>query len=619
MREQMTQKLWLFGIAGLLLVVLLIAGPQVRAASHAQDLPPDHPNIEEEGGIPERPSAGEGQAIYAESCAPCHGPTGQGDGPTASSLPNPPTAFADPANLRNLPPSQIFKITKEGRIERGMPPWKNRLSDSAIWSVTAYLFDLNISNEEYQAGQAVYQKSCQSCHGPTGKGDGPEAGGLNVPDLTIWTNWVDVSNEEWVSRVLGDEVHMAVLGDVSREEVTQAIAYVRTLTYSSTRAPLTGNGVISGTVEMMTPDETANFEGLEVILFGFRGSMDPRLILTTTVSATNTFRFEGLSTDPDALYTLRTEWEGATYGSGVLVFPPDQTVITTTLQVAATTDQNPGVRADQVHWFVDFGDGVINVGELISISNPGKRTYIGEPIPGQEDKRAVIRWPLPANATNITVEGGQIGERYLLIDGALVDTSPLPPGADVRRLLFQYQIPLDNGRVQIEHPVGMPIRFLSLFVVDLGQQVEVPENMIKGETQDVSGVPVATYLARDLQPGQTLNIRMSKIPKTAGTQAATQPASESPIRLIGIAMAAILGLALFGGMFYLGRHTPPTTGPGREALVAQRDALLQEIAVLDERYERQEIDEATYRQERDLLMAEAVRLTLRLEEDKDLT
>ncbi|HJW90315.1 MAG TPA: c-type cytochrome, partial [Anaerolineales bacterium] len=35
------------------------------------------------------PNPANGAAIYADKCAPCHGLTGQGDGPQASQLPNP--------------------------------------------------------------------------------------------------------------------------------------------------------------------------------------------------------------------------------------------------------------------------------------------------------------------------------------------------------------------------------------------------------------------------------------------------------------------------------------------------------------------------------------------------
>ena len=77
----------------------------------------------------ELPIAAFGAAIYPENCAPCHGPTGLGDGPTAAELEVPPAAFADPALTWERAPAELFHVTKFGRIQNLMPPWQNQLSD----------------------------------------------------------------------------------------------------------------------------------------------------------------------------------------------------------------------------------------------------------------------------------------------------------------------------------------------------------------------------------------------------------------------------------------------------------------------------------------------------------
>lgn len=591
-----------------LLLVLSVSSP-VWAAPLTQTNTPEAP-------LPLRPSAGEGQSIYAESCAPCHGDQGDGNGPAAGGLPNPPAAFSNPEALRNLSPRQIFQITKEGRIERGMPPWKNRLSDDAIWAVTSYLYDLSIGDAGYAHGKNTYQQACAACHGDTGRGDGPQAQGMQVPDLTQWPDWIDLSNADLAQRVVQSPVHKDVVASLPGDALEQAIAYARTLSYSSTRAPLVGNGTILGTVEMMTPGEEANFEGLEVTLLGFRGTMDPRLVLTTTVGSTNTFRFDGLSTDQDVLYLLRTTWEGAPYSTDVLVFPPGQQVITATLQVAASTEEDPGIRADQVHWFIDFDGESLVVGELISISNPGDRTYKGPEIPGRDGKRAVIRWSLPAGVTNLRLDGGQLGDRYLLIDGDLIDTLPLPPGTDVRRLLFQYQLPIEHRQAVLAHPVSLPIGFLTVFIADRGETVQAPEQAVKGDSRDVSGVPFLSYTINGAQPGETLTFRLTNITASAG-QPTAATVSGSPVRTLGIVLAALLGVALLAGMVYLGRRSAPPEQLHREDILARRDALLTEIAQLDAQYEAGQVDEASYREQRDILMAEAVQLTRMLDAERE--
>ena len=84
-------------------------------------------------GPSQPPSARNGQAIYQESCAPCHGVSGGGDGATASQLPNGASVLADPTLARKATPDGWFDVVKNGRMDRFMPPWKNRLSDEQIW------------------------------------------------------------------------------------------------------------------------------------------------------------------------------------------------------------------------------------------------------------------------------------------------------------------------------------------------------------------------------------------------------------------------------------------------------------------------------------------------------
>ena len=608
----MGQKLRIGGTFLLLALLTVLFISSVHAAPWPQTLPPDHPPLE--SAVPERPSASQGITIYAESCAPCHGKTGRGDGPSASGLPNPPTAFVNPEPLRGLSPQTMFNVIKNGRIERGMPPWKNRLSDDAIWAVIAYLFDLNLGENGYRQGQALYTEHCVACHGERGKG-GPQAKakGLEVPDLSRWPEWTNVSNRDWQASIRSDNVHSQVISSLSQDDLDTVLAYVRSLTYSSSLAPFRGPGVLVGTVQMLTAGENASFEGLPVTLFGFRGSMTPQLVVTTTVGSDNTFRFENLSTEADALYSVSTEWQGVTYSSGVLGFSQGQNIITATLSVAATTEEDPGLRAARVHWFVDFSAGQLAVAELIAITNPGDRAYIGQPLAGKEGVRAVIRWPLPPGATDIQVEGGELGKRFFVEQGSLVDTLPVPPGNDVRRLLFQYRLPIKGGRAMFVHPVGMPIAFLNVFIADRGEKIEAPSRMVVGTPQDVGGVSFRSYLASNVGAGETITFKLSNISR--GIQSAASPTHvRSLARIVGIGLTTLLGLVLFGAVFYFTRRHASLVDAA-ERMRQRRDALLAEIATLDARFQNGEVDEATYHQERDLLMAEAVRLTMLLGED----
>ena len=84
----------------------------------------------------------QGEAVYVQHCASCHGASGQGDGPAAASV------SPRPANLAwftRMPMSRwdsymLWTISEGGeQFGTAMPAFKGTLSDHQIWSVISYV------------------------------------------------------------------------------------------------------------------------------------------------------------------------------------------------------------------------------------------------------------------------------------------------------------------------------------------------------------------------------------------------------------------------------------------------------------------------------------------------
>ncbi len=93
---------------------------------------------------PEIPgSAIAGQRIFQYRCAPCHGKTGEGNGPAAEFLTTvKPANFTTDTLLAKKDWNAVFhKVTVGGQSVHGssMPPWGIILSENDIWDVVAYL------------------------------------------------------------------------------------------------------------------------------------------------------------------------------------------------------------------------------------------------------------------------------------------------------------------------------------------------------------------------------------------------------------------------------------------------------------------------------------------------
>jgi cytochrome c oxidase cbb3-type subunit I/II len=177
-----------------------------------------------------------GKAAFTQKCLPCHGASGNGQGPYARQT------VTRPANLNerisNFPPANPdafhFWRVHDGVPGTAMPPWGLSLTDQTVWSIATYersfvqgairTIDGGISDDEgdqfddqthptpgiagtradFEKGKALYGLYCAQCHGAEGHGDGPTSsttpGGYIVPepanfeesghDFTNYGRWV---------------------------------------------------------------------------------------------------------------------------------------------------------------------------------------------------------------------------------------------------------------------------------------------------------------------------------------------------------------------------------------------------------------------------------------------
>jgi mono/diheme cytochrome c family protein len=69
-------------------------------------------------------AAGLGKALFAATCASCHGETGDGNGPAAGALAPAPTNF----HLKKPTEERAWDVLENGVPGTAMPPWRNQLS-----------------------------------------------------------------------------------------------------------------------------------------------------------------------------------------------------------------------------------------------------------------------------------------------------------------------------------------------------------------------------------------------------------------------------------------------------------------------------------------------------------
>ncbi|MGY0505819.1 cytochrome-c oxidase, cbb3-type subunit III [Luteimonas sp. e5] len=182
-----------------------------------------------------------GRGIFNNTCAVCHGSSGQG----AIGYPN----LTDQIWHWGGSPSDILTSIQNGR-EGVMAPWGDVLTSSggeqAVDQVIAYVRSLAQANANLQGdfmasqGKKLYDGVCVACHGVDGKGNAL----LGAPDLTDGY-WMYGSSTESLRETITNgrhgvmPAHLELLGDTRTRLVG---AYVWSLSHGQAAAapPATG-------------------------------------------------------------------------------------------------------------------------------------------------------------------------------------------------------------------------------------------------------------------------------------------------------------------------------------------------------------------------------------------
>jgi high-affinity iron transporter len=98
-----------------------------------------------EAGISRKPSAPpdleQGEQLFAQTCAGCHGTTGHGDGPAGSALNPKPASFHAPEVMAGLTPFKAFNVIRFGVKGTSMPAFAG-FDEKQRWALAFYLFSL---------------------------------------------------------------------------------------------------------------------------------------------------------------------------------------------------------------------------------------------------------------------------------------------------------------------------------------------------------------------------------------------------------------------------------------------------------------------------------------------
>ena len=581
------------------------------------------------------PDAKNGEPIFAEKCAPCHGVEGLGDGPQAAQLPNPVIPIGTYEISSQVSPADWDEIVSKGNIERFMPPFTS-LTDRQRWDVVAYTYSLSTSAERIATGEALFQENCASCHGSSGLGDGPSAAGMTLPNFTNQELMAGKSGAELFQTISAGSGEMPAFSeDLSEDERWVLTDYLRSLTFTSamladqsTQSPdaqttpmvetpstsevepddvitetavlaePSGMGIVNGYVMNASGGDIP--AGTEVLLHGF-DQMQIAITATTQLLDDGTYSFTDVEMPIGRVFLTTIDFEGTSYGSDIATVEGDEQIIELPIQIYETTTDTSSIFADRMHMFFEqLDDQTMRVVELYIISNPSNKTIIAS-----EDGAPVLEFSLPPEARNLEFQDDTLGDRYIETDKGFADTIPIRPGMGSYQVLFSYEMPFERN-LELVHPVNMQTDALVILVPEDSVKIK-GANIQDAGVRDMQGVTYHMYNGSAMNAGENLSLTVS------GRSSTSINLSSSSGMVIGI---AALGLVLIVAGVFLYRRA----GSNDEYLEDDEyqdvhatepqnaEAVMDAILALDDLFQEGQLPEDAYHKRRAELKAQLQKL-----------
>jgi mono/diheme cytochrome c family protein len=570
----MQKSIRLFRSFALLLLVLLLgaATQQIVQAQNDVSFPA------------EPPTAATGLELFADRCANCHGPQGEGDGEMAGQLPAPPRSFVDETFLNEAVPVDLVRTITNGNLQRGMPPFgpvsSNPIATENQWDLVAAIYQLGTSQPSVAMGGQLFAAL-------------DDASDLAIfPDPILWYN---NSNQTAYDQL------QALRPELTEIELWALVNYGRSTSFASgvtaPAAPAAAAGPISGLLFGQVTNGTTGEPqgGLEALVRAF----DPNTfsvaeVYSTTVAADGTYELEVVDVPQEWVYMATVNLDGIAFSSDIARLSESLPEAVLDLTVFEQTTDSSIVSVEQLHIIMEVVDNQLVVNELFTFSNNSAEVYVGET---GDLEAGTIRVPLPSEAQAPSFQRGfgsldsfvPADELFASGDGWR-DTVPLRPGRGVLNLLASYSVPYDNG-MELVLPIAYDTRVTTIIMPDAGVRLEGDWQM--SETVESQGEPFLQYVGNELAAGEELVLAFTGRPRVI---APSERDSNTELIIGAIVLVTVLGAAVLIGFRVRQRAF--------EREEEDREALLQELAELDEAYGRGDLDEATYHEERQAIKDE---------------
>ena len=507
---------------------------------------------------PETPNLANGEAIYFEKCAACHGDTGLGDGEQGLQLGVTVKAFGLPEIARPASPEQYYTTVTRGNMERLMPPF-NSLNDQERWDVVAYVLTLHTTPEQIEQGKRLFEANCSNCSTDFFQ-DSEKMSKLSAVELA-----------RLVREGNGDVPAFGT--NLSGDDLWAVAAYLRTLSFDTaplarpTTVPVTPTAVaaLAGTPAGTEPDtawsaaegfgtvrgtvESISGAGLPsdllVTLHGFEHATGQNAgaqeVFTQegTVNLDGSYIFENVEMPAGRIFLVEATYNNITLQSELGVVEDGQTELgMPPIHLYEITEDSSELVIDEVNiFFHSSAEATYDVLVLYNFRNTGDSVVAVK----MKEQQEIPFLKFPKDATGLGYEAVQDSAPFISTD----DGFAMTPREQAYGILA-YSTVSKQPETTITQEFALPVALVRIFVPD-GMEVN-GEALTSEETQDIQGTLYRSYRASNLEAGDGLTFEISGSPKGAETTSVSSTFSGNNSVLIG---AVSLGILFIGAGIWM--------------------------------------------------------------------
>ena len=336
--------------------------------------------------------------------------------------------------------------------------------------------------------------------------------------------------------------------------------------------------------------------GQSVVLQVALGSQ-ARDIATTTSDAQGRFIFanvDGTTLDTFAVYT---RFQGGTFPSAAIrLGDPAAQQVTLTLYDVTQSDAN--LRIASASLLVRQPrpvNGLVGVGEFVTIRNTGTTAFVGAATPVNGDPRSLLRFALPPAASGLVPGLGFSGARIVQIGTGFAATATVPPGAT--QFAFAYDLPYQGTQLALPYKGVYPTdTVLALLPPDL--RLSQPDFVARGEVS-VSDGQYQVYQHGKLDALAPLTITVAQLPRAGQPPSMDARVLAAVGGLLALVLALLLVVYLRRGQLAVALGLAPAVGAATlltnsatvsaEACESERQRLLRALLALETARARGEI------------------------------